>query len=146
MYIVQSHFMKRHLVLKNGLFTKAVNMLKWTLGGQLSLVCTQTMSVGQVYRLVLRAHDDNFCVHTLAFTSTELAKSNLPEGFQENDSSHLPAGIEIAFTTDDVPAVFTHAVKTGAIEVTKPQIKPWGQQVAYVKDLDGVLVEIASPL
>lgn len=83
---------------------------------------------------------------TLAFASNELAKSNLPEGFQENNPSHLPAGIEIAFTTDDVPAVFTRAVKTGAIEVAKPQIKPWGQQVAYVRDLDGVLVEIASPL
>ncbi len=83
---------------------------------------------------------------TLSFASNELAKSNLPEGFQENTLSHPPAGIEIAFTTDDVLAAFTRAVKAGAAEVTKPQTKPWGQQVAYVRDLDGVLVEIASPL
>jgi len=25
-------------------------------------------------------------------------------------------------------------------------MKPWGQQVAYVKDLDGILVEIATPI
>jgi len=37
---------------------------------------------------------------TLSFASNELAKSNLPKGFQKNDLSHLPAGIEIAFTTD----------------------------------------------
>ncbi len=83
---------------------------------------------------------------TLSFTSNELAKSNLPGGFQKNDLSHLPAGIEIAFTTEDVPAAFTRAVKAGATQVAKPQMKPWGQQVAYVKDLDGILVEIASPL
>jgi len=35
---------------------------------------------------------------TLAFASNELAKSNLPQGFQENNLSHLPAGIGIAFT------------------------------------------------
>ena len=42
---------------------------------------------------------------TLSFTSNELAKSNLPEGFQKNDLAHLPAGIEIAFTTDDALAL-----------------------------------------
>jgi uncharacterized glyoxalase superfamily protein PhnB len=83
---------------------------------------------------------------TLSFTSNELAQSNLPAGFRENDLSHPPAGIEIAFTTDDVPVAFTRALKAGATEVAKPQLKPWGQQVAYVRDLDGVLVEIASPL
>ena len=83
---------------------------------------------------------------TLSFTSNELAQSNLPAGFRENDLSHPPAGIEIAFTTDDVPVAFTRALKVGATEVAKPQMKPWGQQVAYVRDLDGVLVEIASPL
>ena len=83
---------------------------------------------------------------TLAFASNELAKSNLPEGFRQNNLSHPPGGIEIAFTTDDVPAAFAHAVKAGATEVAKPQMKPWGQQVAYVRDLEGVLVELATPL
>ena len=83
---------------------------------------------------------------TLSFASKKLAKSNLPEGFQKNSLSHLPAGIEIAFTTDDVSTIFALAVKAGATEIAKPQMKPWGQQVAYVRDLDGVLVEIASPL
>jgi predicted enzyme related to lactoylglutathione lyase len=32
---------------------------------------------------------------TLSFTSNELAQSNLPAGFRENDLSHPPAGIEI---------------------------------------------------
>jgi hypothetical protein len=29
--------------------------------------------------------------------------------------------------------------------VTAPQTKPWGQDVAYVRDLDGNLIELASP-
>ena len=83
---------------------------------------------------------------TLSFTSNELAQANLPAGFQENNLSHPPAGIEITFTTDDVPVAFSRALKAGATEVARPQLKSWGQQVAYVRDLDGVLVEIASPL
>ncbi|GAA6623710.1 VOC family protein [Scytonema sp. NUACC26] len=83
---------------------------------------------------------------TLSFTANELAKSNLPQGFLENSRSNLPAGIEIGFVTDDVPAVFANAVKVGALAVTEPKVKPWGQTVAYVRDLDGVLIEICSPM
>ena len=82
----------------------------------------------------------------LSFVANELAHSNLPDGFQENALSRPPAGIEIAFTTGDVQAAFSQAVEAGAVAVAEPVTKPWGQQVAYVRDLDGVLVEIASPL
>jgi uncharacterized glyoxalase superfamily protein PhnB len=37
-------------------------------------------------------------------------------------------------------------VEGGAEPVTPPQTKPWGQDVAYVRDPDGNLVEIASPV
>lgn len=83
---------------------------------------------------------------TLAFASNELAKSNLPNGFQENHLSHLPAGLEIAFTTDDVEVAFSRAVEAGAVFEVAPTQKPWGQTVAYVRDLDGILVEIASTI
>jgi len=82
----------------------------------------------------------------LAFASVELAVSNLPQGFAENSLSKLPAGIEIGFVTDDVPQAFTKAVGAGATPVSEPKEKPWGQTVAYVRDLDGVLVEIASKM
>jgi uncharacterized glyoxalase superfamily protein PhnB len=83
---------------------------------------------------------------TLSFASDQLIKSMLPAGFQENSLARPPAGIEIAFTTADVPAAFAQAVAAGAIELTRPEIKPWGQHVAYVRDLNGVLVELASPM
>ena len=82
----------------------------------------------------------------LAFASNELAQSNFPAGFRPNDPSQPPAAIEIAFTTEDVPAAYTQAVKYGSAAITAPETKPWGQVVAYVRDLNGVLVEIASPM
>lgn len=83
---------------------------------------------------------------TLAFAGNDLAKSNLAQGFQENSLSNLPTGIEIGFVTDDVAAVFKGAIEFGADIVVEPKVKPWGQTVAYVRDLDGILVSINSPV
>jgi lactoylglutathione lyase len=82
----------------------------------------------------------------LAFASVQLASSNLPEDFRENTLSHPPAGIEIGLVTEDVPAAFTQAIETGAVAVVEPKTKPWGQTVAYVRDLDGILIELCSPM
>jgi uncharacterized glyoxalase superfamily protein PhnB len=54
--------------------------------------------------------------------------------------------VEVAFVTDDVEAAFAGAVKAGAVPVAQPKHKPWGQLVAYVRDLNGFLVEICSPM
>ena len=62
---------------------------------------------------------------------------------EERSSSRPP--FEVCFVTDDVQGAFDRAVSEGAEAVTSPQTKPWGQQVAYVRDPDGNLVEIASP-
>ncbi len=83
---------------------------------------------------------------TLSFASEELGASNLPGGFRRNDPAEPPAGMEIAFVTGDVDAAFRSALEAGATEVAGPKTKPWGQTVAYVRDPNGVLVEIGSPM
>ena len=83
---------------------------------------------------------------TLALVAAELAGAQLPGGITANDPSLPPAGIEVAFTTADVPAAYERAVKAGARAIAAPQAKPWGQTVAYVRDLDGVLVELCTPM
>lgn len=83
---------------------------------------------------------------TLSFAANELAELGLPQGFRRNNPAEPPAGIEIAFTTTDVPAAFARAVGAGAVAVAEPVTKPWGQTVAYVRDLDGVLVELCTPM
>ena len=83
---------------------------------------------------------------TLAFASTTLAMSNLSAGFTESNLAAKPFGIEIAFTSDDVAATLAAAIKAGATIAESPKTKPWGQTVAYVRDLDGFLIEICTPM
>jgi len=50
------------------------------------------------------------------------------------------------FVTDDVQVAYDRAVSHGCQPVGAPSEKPWGQTVSYVRDLDGCIVEIASPV
>jgi lactoylglutathione lyase len=81
----------------------------------------------------------------LAFAAHELAAANVPGLYRPERRSGSQPTFEVCFVTDDVQGAFDRAVTEGALPVTPPQTKPWGQQVAYVRDPDGNLVEIASP-
>ena len=81
----------------------------------------------------------------LAFASEDLSKSNDIK-FTSNRLNSNPAGFEIALVTEDVSKAFKKAIDAGALSVQEPKQKPWGQTVAYVRDLNGVLVEICSPM
>ena len=77
----------------------------------------------------------------LAFASHELAAANVPGHSASADGG----GFEVCLVTEDVATGYRRAVDAGAEPVSEPASKPWGQEVAYVRDLDGVLVEIATP-
>ena len=66
--------------------------------------------------------------------------------FSRNSVARPPAGIEIAFVTDDVDTAFKKAVDAGAVPLKEPQHTHWGQRVASVLDQNGVIVELCSPL
>ena len=85
---------------------------------------------------------------TLAFASIELAAGNLAGGggFAPIDPDGPPVGASMTLLTDDVAALLDRAVQAGASRYTEPAEKPWGQTVAYVRDPNGVLVEIATPV
>jgi len=83
---------------------------------------------------------------TLSFASTNLANSNLKDGFTESSLTNKPFGIEIGFTTNDVEETVKSAVEAGAVIVENPKTKPWGQVVSYVRDLDGFLIEICTSM
>ena len=51
---------------------------------------------------------------------------------------------EVAFTTDDVPHAVEKAIAAGAKLIQAPEQMSWGQVVAYVADLDGILVELCT--
>ena len=81
----------------------------------------------------------------LAFAGNEAAEMN-GLAISPNDPKGPAAGWEICFVTTDVSAAFERAVSSGCQPVSTPQEKPWGQTVSYVRDLDGCIVEIASPI
>ena len=82
----------------------------------------------------------------LSFASVALAKSNLKGGLIESSNSNKPFAIEIGFATDNVERVYDKAVNEGAIAEAPAKRKPQGQTVAYVRDLDGFLIEICTPM
>lgn len=81
----------------------------------------------------------------LAFAAEELREFN---GFEtvDNRADALPAGAEVCFTTDDVQGAYDKAVTAGAVSVKAPTEKPWGQVVAYIRDLNGFLIAFGSPM
>jgi lactoylglutathione lyase len=83
---------------------------------------------------------------TLAFASIALATTNLKSEIQAPKLEQPPQGSEIAFVTDNVPEAYKMALSVGAVGVAKPALKPWGQTVAYVRDLDGHLIELCSAI
>lgn len=49
-----------------------------------------------------------------------------------------------ASTTRDVDAAYRRAVDSGAVPVSPPEQKNWGQKVGYVRDIDGITVRMGS--
>ncbi len=82
----------------------------------------------------------------LAFAANEFSRQITPVPFDAADLSKPAPPIEIGFVTEDVEANYRRALAAGAINVKKPEQKPWGQTVGYLRDLHGFLIEICSPL
>jgi lactoylglutathione lyase len=64
--------------------------------------------------------------------------------YRDNTPDQDPAGIQISFISEDIDADFARAIAAGATSVIEPNLKPWGQRVSRVRDLNGVLVGIVS--
>lgn len=82
---------------------------------------------------------------TLSFVRDDLASSH-GFAYTPNRPDAPAAGIEICLLCEDVAGAFAHAVAQGAQIAAQPKVKPWGQTVAYLRDINGVLVELATPM
>jgi uncharacterized glyoxalase superfamily protein PhnB len=82
----------------------------------------------------------------LAFASLNLATEHLKQEVVAASLDRAPLGVEIALVTKNLPAAFAQAVKAGATVVSEPEVKPWGQSVAYLRDNAGHLVELCTPV
>jgi uncharacterized glyoxalase superfamily protein PhnB len=75
-----------------------------------------------------------------------MGRGNLPNGFAAHDPGGPPAATEIALVDEDVAAAHARALEAGARELAPPKQKPWGQTVSYVRDPNGILVELCTPV
>lgn len=82
----------------------------------------------------------------LAFASHALGEMNFGGNFVPVSATATPPGIELAFVTEDVSSAYAKAIGAGAVPLHPPAQKPWGQVVAYVRSLEGTLVELCSPI
>jgi len=82
----------------------------------------------------------------LAFARDAFARVLVGMPLETPTVSGLPAPMEIGLITEDVEAAYARAIAAGATELEAPASKPWGQVVAYVRDLNGFIIELGSPL
>jgi lactoylglutathione lyase len=56
-----------------------------------------------------------------------------------------PIAAQVVFVTRDIDRDWQRAVRAGATVIKEPQAKPWGQTVGYLRDINGVIVELCTP-
>lgn len=83
---------------------------------------------------------------TISFASIGLGNANFKKGFNLLDKSDKPAGMEMAFVTENIEKDFQKAIEAGASEFECIKEKPWGQKVGYLRDLNGIIIEICTPI
>ena len=67
------------------------------------------------------------------------------------DLHYTPNGVEdaaaagqLALVTDDLDSDWQRATAAGAVVVKAPEAKPWGQTTGYLRDCNGVIVELCT--
>jgi lactoylglutathione lyase len=86
--------------------------------------------------------------HALGFSSYSLMGRFFPSGFRPIVPDALPPGFELDVVVDDVDElelVLARAVAAGAVPVEPPRVADDGATVAFVRDPNGVIVEIQTP-
>ena len=82
----------------------------------------------------------------LAFAANHFVKGLTNVPFEAAAPGKAAPPVELGLVTERVEADFERAVAAGATVVKRPERKPWGQLVGYVRDNNGFLVEICSPI
>ena len=83
---------------------------------------------------------------TLAFAEREFGRGHFEDTATRAMFDGAPRRFERGLVTDDVPAAYEHATASGMEPVKAPEEKPWGQVVAWVRDGNGILIELASAM
>ena len=82
----------------------------------------------------------------LAFVRNDFAERQSGIAHARTRPDEPPPGTVCTFFTAAVEAAVERAVAEGAALVAPPVDAPWGQRIAYVRDPDGAVVELATPV
>ncbi|XP_045826583.1 uncharacterized protein Mb0911c [Trifolium pratense] len=82
---------------------------------------------------------------TIAFTPIHQHETDDLTGVvHANKSKQERPPLEVCFVYPDVDAAYKRAVENGAVAVSEPEMKEWGQKVGYVRDIDGIVIRMGS--
>jgi len=82
---------------------------------------------------------------TLSFTQRDFIAAHIPGGFQPSLLGTKPLGAQISFEPEGtVDAAFENFKTAGATVIAAPETMPWGFRTAFLRDLDGFIVELAK--
>ena len=105
----------------------------------------------RAFGLSVRFHDETLGFaeletggSVLAIASHSIGELLMPGGYSPPEGGG-PAGVEIAFLTDDVPVAFAKVIAEGATPITAPKRMPWGLEVAYARAPDGTMLGLSEP-
>jgi uncharacterized glyoxalase superfamily protein PhnB len=83
---------------------------------------------------------------TLGLVQADFAARHFPGEFRKDRSSDLPFPFEIYMEGDELDQAISRAVAAGATRLGEAEERPWGQRNAFVRDPNGVVVELARPV
>ncbi|XP_062084925.1 uncharacterized protein LOC133791054 [Humulus lupulus] len=83
---------------------------------------------------------------TIAFTPLHQHETDEVTGLVETtaESCGERQPVEVCFAFSDVDAAYKKAIENGAVLVSEPEEKEWGQKVGYVRDINGIVVRMGS--
>ena len=105
----------------------------------------------KAFGLTVQMMDENwrFAMMDTGETTLQFASEEAAAGTGVSVRPHRPseqaAASQLAFVAEDVHAAYATAVAAGAVAEVEPVLKPWGQTLGYLRDLNGCLVELSSP-
>ncbi|XP_042509814.1 uncharacterized protein LOC122085445 [Macadamia integrifolia] len=82
---------------------------------------------------------------TISFTPVHQHETDNRTGqVQTPRNEHERNPVEVCFAYSNVDEAYKRAVDNGAVPVSPPEEKEWGQKVGYVRDIDGIVVRLGS--
>ena len=81
----------------------------------------------------------------VGISSHKAGKYMMPDSYPLADDAN-PKSVELAFFVDDVGDAYRRAIDAGAESLAEPRLMDWGQEVAYVRSLEGTVIGLCAPL